>query len=133
MLHRAGGERAVLLAALLCSVLIAPACARRWLLQDDEEAEGGDYCVEGDFPLEFHHPVDFNVNEGIGIIRDDSTNLECHCEGHHCGCTGEGEDCDDYSQLWFLLIAYAHQFGAFLYDLPEYNEKYHLMSMLIWG
>ena len=35
-------------------------------------------------------------------LRDDSTNLECHCEGHRCGCTGEGEDCDEYSQGWFL-------------------------------
>jgi len=129
MLSRAG--RAALLAALLLAALAVPAGARRALLDDEEE--GGEFCVEGDFPLEFRHPVDFNVNEGIGLIRDDSTNLECHCEAHHCGCTGEGEDCDEYSQMWFLLLAYAHQFGAFLYDLPEYNEKYHLVSMLIWG
>jgi len=124
-----------LLLALLLALALAAADGRR-LLQDDDEAtaEGkGDYCVTGDFPLEFKEPVDFNVNEGIGFFKDDSTNLECHCEDHKCGCTGTGEDCDEYSQGWFLLLAYAHQFGAFLYDFPKYNEKYHLESMVVWG
>jgi len=110
--------------------------APRRLLQDHEEAEGAapaDYCVTGEFPLEFRNAVDFNVNEGIGILKDDSTDLQCHCEDHKCGCTGEGENCDEYSQAWFLLLAYAHQFGAFLYDFPKYNEKYHLESMVVWG
>ena len=104
----------------------------RQLLQE-VEASKPDYCVTAEFPLQFKHPVDFNVNEGIGFLRDDSTNLECHCEDHSCGCAGEGEDCDEYSQIWFYVLAYAHQLGVFLYDFPKYSEQYHLGSMIVWG
>lgn len=31
------------------------------------------------------------------------------------------------------MLAYAHQFGAFLYDFPSYNKQYHLESMLVWA
>ena len=138
----AGGRRGVCRLALPAAVLlllvaaVSGGAAARRLLQDEEaegEAGGDEFCVTGEFPLEFKHTVDFNVNEGIGPLRDDSTNLECHCEGHRCGCTGEGEDCDEYSQGWFLLLAYAHQLGAFAYDLPKYNAQYHLESMMVWG
>ena len=30
-------------------------------------------------------------------------------------------------------MAWAHQLGAFAYDLPEYDEQYHLHSMAVWG
>ena len=138
----AGVRRGVCRLALPAAVLlllvaaVSGGAAARRLLQDEEaegEAGGDEFCVTGEFPLAFKHTVDFNVNEGIGPLRDDSTNLECHCEGHRCGCTGEGEDCDEYSQGWFLLLAYAHQLGAFAYDLPKYNAQYHLESMLVWG
>ena len=46
---------------------------------------------------------------------------------------GEGEDCDEYSQIWFYVLAYAHQLGVFLYDFPKYSEQYHLGSMIVWG
>ena len=129
----------VRLLLLLGAVLLgAPtAAAGRRLLQEEDVASSDharEYCVNADFPLEFKHAVDFNVNEGIGPFKDDSTNLECHCENHSCGCRADGEDdCDEYSQGWFLLLAYAHQTGIFLYDLPKYNKKYHLDSMVVWG
>ena len=31
-------------------------------------------------------------------------------------------------QVWFYAIAYAHQFGAFFYALPEYENEYHLQA-----
>lgn len=36
-------------------------------------------------------------------------------------------------QIWFNAVAWAHQLGAFAYDLPEYDEQYHLHSMAVWG
>ena len=134
-----GSARITSLVLFIALVLLAaPSAAEgsgRRLLQDEEggDAEGGDACVKADFPLEFKHAVDFNVNEGIGFLKDDSTNLQCHCEDHHCDCTGEGEDCDEYSQLWFYGLAYAHQMGVFLYDFPKYNKEYHLESMVVWA
>jgi hypothetical protein len=96
------GSRVLLLSCglLLLAAQAAAGRARR-LLQDEEEGEeaAGEVCVSGDFPLEFKRPVTFNVNEGIGFFKDDSTNLECHCESQHCDCTGEGDDCDEYSQV----------------------------------
>jgi len=130
------GMGALLLGAVALLLLVAAradgdAGGRRLL--EEVEASKPDYCVTAEFPLQFKHPVDFNVNEGIGFLRDDSTNLECHCEDHSCGCAGEGEDCDEYSQIWFYVLAYAHQLGVFLYDFPKYSEQYHLGSMIVWG
>jgi hypothetical protein len=67
----------VVLSAVVVLFLSQEVAARRRLLQD------GDACVTADFPLAFRHPVTFNVNEGLGVFKDDSTNLECHCEDHH--------------------------------------------------
>mmetsp|Transcript_43171 Transcript_43171/g.101928 ORF Transcript_43171/g.101928 Transcript_43171/m.101928 type:complete len:388 (-) Transcript_43171:109-1272(-) len=95
--------------------------------------EGGDACVVGEFPIQFREETDFNINEGFGVFRDEGTNLECHCVEKECQCFGEDEeDCDEYSQLWFFGLAYAHQFGSFFYDLPKYEEQYHLQSMMFW-
>lgn len=90
-------------------------------------------CVVGEFPIQFREETDFNINEGFGVFRDEGTNLECHCVEKECQCFGEDEeDCDEYSQLWFFGLAYAHQFGSFFYDLPKYEEQYHLQSMMFW-
>ena len=69
--------RVVLSAVVVVLLLSQEVAARRRILQD------GDACVTADFPLAFRHPVTFNVNEGLGVFKDDSTNLECHCEDHH--------------------------------------------------
>mmetsp|Transcript_5522 Transcript_5522/g.8793 ORF Transcript_5522/g.8793 Transcript_5522/m.8793 type:complete len:387 (+) Transcript_5522:85-1245(+) len=138
------GARAALALAVLALVLVGEAQslharasrgrnfnAKKGQVLEGEE--GGDACVTAEFPLTFRHHVDFNINEGLGVFKDEDTNLQCSCEEKECKCTGEGEDCDEYSQMWFYMIAYAHQFGAFFYDLPEYEEKYHLQSMAFWG
>jgi hypothetical protein len=99
----------------------------------DEGAEGGGgACITAEFPLKFRSAVDFNVNEGFGPINDQDTDLKCHCEEYTCSCEGEGVNCDEYSQMWFYAMAYAHQFGAFFYALPEYENEYHLQAMGFW-
>lgn len=122
---RGGGDRAFQLPTLAT------------ILEGEEDAadggEGdGDVCIKAEFPLKFRSPVDFNVNEGFGPVNDQETDLKCHCEENTCSCVGEGVNCDEYSQVWFYAMAYAHQFGAFFYALPLYENEYHLQSMAFW-
>jgi hypothetical protein len=99
---------------------------------DVADGESSGSCITVEFPLKFRTPVDFNVNEGFGPLKDVETDLECHCEEYTCSCDGEGRNCDEYSQAWFYALAYAHQFGSFFYALPQYEQEYHLQAMAFW-
>ncbi len=40
-------------------------------------AEGGESsCLSVDFPMPFKEAVDFNMNEGVGPIKDESADLQ---------------------------------------------------------
>ncbi|EKX51019.1 hypothetical protein GUITHDRAFT_103606 [Guillardia theta CCMP2712] len=111
----------------------APAAEGEATATESEESQGaGDVCLTADFPLEFRSPVQFNVKDGFGPFKDGSLDLQCDCAGYTCKCSGTEENCDAYSVLWFYGLAYSHQFGSFFYDMPEYERKYHLESMIFW-
>ena len=55
---------------MYCIILILIFVGQRVILADDSA------CLSVEFPMPFKEPLEFNMSEGVGPIRDESADLQ---------------------------------------------------------